>query len=351
MIPGGISVGVGAAGAVRRGRVSSIVGCVCAVALGLQGSAAYAQTKGRDPAAAEALFKAARALVEKGDYAAGCPKFEASLELNPSASTMLNIAQCHEHEGKLATAWEAYQRALVLNRETQGEQRRRGLEELSNRGIAALEPRVPKLRVTVKGAPAGLAVERDGKAVPAAALGEALPVDPGTHQIRASAPGFAEETREVTLAEGKTVEVELTLRAAKAGEGGAAPKASGEAGGGGIPTWTWIPMAAGVALVGVSIGFLVDHQLASSALRENCSDVSAGTFCKPGYDYESDNARKNRDLGLTIGLAGAGVVAIGVAVVGIAVSGKSKAPAPTKEAIVVPWVDPFGGGAAVVGRF
>lgn len=92
------------------------MGIAWAASIGLSASPARAQRVARDPAAAEALFKAARALVEKGDYAAGCPKFEASLALNPSASTMLNIALCHEHDGKIASAWEAYNRALTLNR-------------------------------------------------------------------------------------------------------------------------------------------------------------------------------------------------------------------------------------------
>src|SRR3954468_15943585 len=84
-----------------------------------------------DPAAAESLFKTARALLDKGDWAAACPKFEASLALNPSASTAINIARCHEHDGKLATAWEDYNRALVLNRETKGAERQRQLEEVA----------------------------------------------------------------------------------------------------------------------------------------------------------------------------------------------------------------------------
>ncbi|WP_437673561.1 PEGA domain-containing protein [Sorangium sp. So ce131] len=336
--------------------VRFLIRFTCAAALGLVGSAAHAQQPAgaqpaRDPVAAEALFKAARVLVEKGDDAAGCPKFEASLALNPSASTMLNIARCHERAGKLATAWQDYHRALTLNRETAGEQRRRGLEELAQKGIAALEPRLPKLRVVVSGAPAGLEVQRDGAMLPAAALGEPLPADPGAHEIRASAPGHQAETRSVALAEGETVTVELTLRPVAAGSPDKAEAKVQGATGGGVPTWAWISGAAGIALSGASIGFLIDDLSAIGALRENCREVRGGTYCEPGYDVAADNARKNRDFALFVGLGGAGLVAIGAAVVGIARSGREQDPAPAPSAVALPWIAPSGAGATLVGSF
>ena len=115
-------------------RRRALTGALLAAATWLGSTAASAQTaapKRQDPVAAQALFKAARQLVDKGNYAEGCPQFQASFELYPSASTMLNVAQCHEHDGKLATAWEAYNQALTLNHETKGEERRKGLEDLA----------------------------------------------------------------------------------------------------------------------------------------------------------------------------------------------------------------------------
>lgn len=331
---------------------SAVAGLASAVAVILGGSAARAQEPARDPVAAEALFKAARALVDKGDYAAGCPKFEASLALNPSASTMINLARCHEREGKLATAWHDYNRALVLNRETAGEQRRRSLEEIAQKEIAALEPRMPKLSIVVERAPSGVEVQRDGTTLPAAALGEPLPIDPGPHEIRASAPGHQTEARAITLAEGQTETVALTLRPVAAAGAAAAPaKASEAPGGGGVPAWAWASGAAGIALVGASVGFLIDDLSAISALRESCREVPGGTYCKPGYDFAADNARKNRDLGLFVGLGGAGLVAMGVAVYGIVRSDGDKESAPAQGAVALPWIAPSGAGASISGSF
>jgi hypothetical protein len=65
---------------------------------------------------------------------------------------------------------------------------------------------------TTPGPPPGVQVRRDGEDLPASVLGEALPADPGPHQVRVSAPGYREETRSVTLEEGKTAVVEIALQ-------------------------------------------------------------------------------------------------------------------------------------------
>ena len=258
---------------------------------------------------------------------------------------MLNIARCHEHDGKIASAWDDYNQALALNRETRGGERRKGLEDLAQRGVSTLEPRLPRLRVVVKGAPAGIEVLRDGKAVPAAALGNSLPADPGPHEIRATAPGYRPQTRTVTLEEKKTVTVELTLVAAAADSSKAA--ASRPAG---VPVWAIVVGAVGLGLAGAGAYFLGDDLSAIHALRTRCRDVAGGTYCDPGYDYAHDNARKDRDFGLAMGLGGVGVVAVGAAVVGL-VRGLTVRKTEPSPVAAVPWLAPGVVGAGVSGVF
>ena len=57
-------------------------------------------------AVAEHLFQEARVLVERGDYAAACPKLEASQKLEPAVGTQFNLADCYEHVGRTASAHE-----------------------------------------------------------------------------------------------------------------------------------------------------------------------------------------------------------------------------------------------------
>jgi PEGA domain len=186
------------------------------VALVLVTRGAVAQRPVSNQAAADALYNQGRDLIKAGNTAAGCAKFEASLARSPAASTMLNIARCHEQDGKIATAFADYTRALGLNRETPGADRRAELEGLAQKGLRALEPRLPRLRVVIVGSPPGVEVKRDDEDLPAAALGEALPVDPGPHQVRVKAPGYRVETRAVSLEEGKTTVVEIALQATPA---------------------------------------------------------------------------------------------------------------------------------------
>lgn len=168
----------------------------------------------RDPAMAEALFASGKALLERGDWPGACGKFQASMELDPSVSTELKIARCHEHEGKLALAWSEIGAALKLNQSVvQPEPRRKELEDYAGKLLAALGPRVPRLRVRAPSAPAGLQLAYDGRALPIESLGEPLPVDPGDHEIRADAAGYLPIRRTVTLAEGQTLDVDLVLTA------------------------------------------------------------------------------------------------------------------------------------------
>lgn len=164
----------------------------------------------RDPAAADALFRAALDARDKGDWGTACKKFKASMELDPAASTLINIAKCHEHEGKLATAWADINRAMVLNRETAGEQRREELAHYGKGLIANLEPRLPKLKIIIHSSPGGLEIKRNGVDV-STALGDPLPVDPGVHEIEATARGYVTEKRTVQVAEKQTLTVELSL--------------------------------------------------------------------------------------------------------------------------------------------
>lgn len=335
----------------ERIRLRGRVRILCIAGVGHVGAIAVAAPATGDPAAAEALFKEARALVEAGDFAAGCPKFAASMALHASASTAINLGKCHEQEGKLASAYSAYQKALTYNSETRGKQRRRGLEALANEGIGGLEPRLPRLRVVVEEAPAGLEITRDGEPVPASAWGEPVPADPGPHELRATAPGRVPEVRSVRLVEGETETVTLTLTPVSAPETRAQDPVRIGPRAGSVPAWAWATGAVGLGLAAGSVYFLVDDLAAIAALKRHCQDVPGGTYCDPGYDYASDNARKSRDLGLFIGLGSAGVMAMSAAIVGIVRSSSAAKKRPGGRAAARPWFSPGSAGLGIVGNF
>lgn len=154
-----------------------------------------------DPAAAEALFNEARALVVRGDYEHACPKLEESQRLDAGMGTLFNLADCWEHTGKTASAWAAF-REVAASAKAAGQTAR---ETDARARAAVLEPKLVTIVVDVSPAASGstsLVVKRDEITLGRAQWGSAIPIDPGKHVIVASAEGKRPWQTEVVVAEG-----------------------------------------------------------------------------------------------------------------------------------------------------
>jgi hypothetical protein len=163
--------------------------------------AASARAQSADSSAlAEQLFNQARDLVKANKWAEACPKFEASLRYDPVLGTRLNLATCYERIGKLASAWGLYRESMDAAKKA-GDTKR---ADYAQKQATALEPRLPKLAITAPNKPAGFVVKRDGTPIDAGELGVALYVDPGTHEVTATADGHEPFSVTVNLVEGKT---------------------------------------------------------------------------------------------------------------------------------------------------
>lgn len=154
--------------------------------VGLSGLASTGAARG-DEGVAERLFLEGRALMIEGRFADACLKLEESQRLDPRGGTLLNVAVCHERLGRIATAWVEFHDALVRAR-AEGQPTR---ERLAEERLAAIEPRLPWLRVRVaRGAGAGdVIVAIDGATILPSAWGKEMPVDPGEHRVTAAAGG------------------------------------------------------------------------------------------------------------------------------------------------------------------
>lgn len=146
---------------------------------------------------ADQLFQEGRKLLDAGDAAAACPKFEESQRLDPGLGTLLNLADCYERTGRLASALTAFRSAEEQAR-TSGEKKR---EQAAADRARALEGRVARVTITLAPGdrPPGFEVRRGGAVVAALDLGRPIAVDPGTVTIEATAPGYAPFQRSLTV--------------------------------------------------------------------------------------------------------------------------------------------------------
>ena len=148
-------------------------------------------------ALAETLYRAARDLMAEGKYSEACPKFAESYRLDRATGTLLNLAACHEAEGKLASAWVEYMDAAAAAQRDGREDRVQYAEEHKR----ALEPKLSRLTITLAlGVDVStLQITLDGAVVGTAALGVPAPLDPGPHVVEAKAAGMLPYSTTVTL--------------------------------------------------------------------------------------------------------------------------------------------------------
>lgn len=233
---------------------------MCAVVAGLAGAqtAHAAPTAPADAAAAEALFERARRLADAGQLEAACPMFAESHRIDPGVGVLLYLAACQEGTGRIASAWATFREARAAARAL-GQQDRVAIAE---ERIAALEPRVPRIRLVVppEAEDQGWIVRRDDLVLGAAQWDTEIPVDPGERRIEVLAPGFRPFATTVLVPEGAVTRVELPtlvpdtqpifLPAATTDQ----PSAGPEDAGGWTPLHTSAVVAGGLGVVGLAVG-------------------------------------------------------------------------------------------------
>jgi hypothetical protein len=169
------------------------VAAASAAMLGGAAPPAHAQS-----AEAEALFRDGRGLIKAGKLAAGCDKLAASEKLESSIGTLLNLGDCREKLGKLASAWAAFRKAEAMAKRSGSDDRR---EAEAGKRAAQLEPRLANLKIEVADRIDGMVVHRDREVVDEAVWNTALPIDPGSYTITVEAPGY--EPWHTTVAVGR----------------------------------------------------------------------------------------------------------------------------------------------------
>jgi hypothetical protein len=156
-------------------------------------------------AAARALFQEGVALARRGEYESAVDRFRRAHALRSSPPIALNLATALVHTGRMVEASEIFERLL------RDPTLARDLRATVTRERNELAPRLARLTVRLEGDPRGVAVEIDRRALPDAAIGVAIPIDPGAHEVVATRESAAVASERIELAEGASSELLLSI--------------------------------------------------------------------------------------------------------------------------------------------
>lgn len=282
-----------------------------------------------------ATTSTARALAEEGlshfdggRWQAALEKFDRADALIHAPTMSLLVARCLEKLGRLVEANERY---VAAARSEAGPGASDAFKEAvadADKEQKVLLPRIPRLKVEVRGAvPAEAGVTLDGKPLPAAMIGVERLTDPGAHTLRGTRGGEVVE-RKVDLKEGQSQTV--TLELAGGGDAGASPSP------GSIQrTLGWVTIAVGGAGL-VASGVTLGMGLGAKSDLVSTSKCSTDLVCPASAADAVSSYRTLRVASAGTFVGGAVALVVGVVVLATAPSSRSDA----KAAAWYPFVGP-----------
>jgi hypothetical protein len=290
-------------------------------------------------AAAQALFKEGRALLQQGSFADACERLARSDRLDPAVGTRLSLGECHEGLGQTASAWAAYNQATAL-----AMQRSDPRAEVAKKRAATLEPKLAKINIRITGAAPELVVKRNGTRVDPAALETTIPVDAGPQSIDASAAGYKPWSTRIEIRDGESKEIRIpalemeppSTRAAGETPTSPPPADSRKTLALGLEIGGGVALLAGLVVGGVAISKW-------SSVEDTCPDGRCAT--NAARDRLTPEVSTARTLALTstiVTALGAAALAAGIVI---------HVTSPSKGVAVVPVVDRQGAGVAGAFRF
>jgi tetratricopeptide (TPR) repeat protein len=251
-------------------------------------------------------FERGAALYRAGNYREALSAFEEAQARSPAPQALFNIARCHDRLGEFVDAVEAYRAYLqaapaAADRATVQAR----IDELQSR-----LPLQASLRVAVE-PPAAVSVD-DGAPQPSPV---AVQLAPGHHRVSARRDGYGPVDRDVDLAPGSRVQLELSLAPLVAGSAPIrAPEAAvRDAVGATAPhrgerRWTWVATGLSAVSLAAGVTFGISAQQAQATLR----DGTQRTQEQVQQIYDSAQARSTaaNSFYIAAGVCGAAAVAL-----------------------------------------
>jgi tetratricopeptide (TPR) repeat protein len=281
-------------------------------------------------AAATILFDEGVRALDAGRLEEACQKLAKSQELAPSGGTLLALGECHERAGRIASAWVAY-RGAASRAAAAG---KADAEAAALEQAARLEPQLARLTITTAaGVPANVDVSRDQGPVASSELGIAIPVDPGHHEIRATAPGAKPWTKAIDVPPGASISLEVGPLEPERPPPPPPPPPSGETQHEGSTQRVLGIATAGVGAAAIATGSVFGiAAITSNAAGENHC-IADGRCRQRGLDL-FNQANDFATVSTVLFIAGAALVAGGAALY-------FTAPSPKKSSYSNPWTGTF----------
>jgi tetratricopeptide (TPR) repeat protein len=276
-------------------------------------AAALASPKARAEESSSTLFAEGQRLMEKGDFAAACPKFEKALSINAGVGTKFNLGECYEKTGRLASA-------LALFRDVEDITRQAGQADRSTAAkqrADALEPRVPTVVVRAPWAASAPAakITLDGRALARGELDKPIRVDFGAHEAVAELEGRQSRAKATIDKEGVSTPLALESPAPAPPPPPPPPESSWS-------TQRTIGLVVGgVGVVAAGVGGVLALKAKSDY---GDATASCGTACPHDEATRANDARSLANVGGVVFVAGLVVAGGGVALFLTAPSSSSK---------------------------
>lgn len=276
----------------------------CAVALTTAATDAFAN----DPVAADALYQAGKQLVNEKKYAEACAKFDASYKLDPTLGTLLNLADCYEKAGRIATSWATWGAAIDQARRDKDDR-----IDFAKERRDALAPRLPKVVIRAYGMLPGIDVYWDEAKLAPGAFGTEMPTDLLEHRlvVRRDDGATLFDQKVQLRDDGKKTEIPLDIVALNREHPRIVKKNDPEAS---APSSSQRSAGAVIGTVG-ALALLTAGGLELGAIlkRDEANDNGGcvNGFCTPAGIESIESARSLAAAGQWVGLGGLVIFSVG----------------------------------------
>ena len=157
-------------------------------------------------ALARELWEQAVAAQEREDWAACEKALTEAVAIVETPGLRFHLAHCREMQTKWVEALVDYE---LVGEMLEAGSKADDVAELLPPALERLESKIPKLTVLVEPMPQQANLFIDGIQLSAAVLGKALPLNPGSHIVELTAPGFEPISRRISLLDSENRELSL----------------------------------------------------------------------------------------------------------------------------------------------